>query len=175
MVGATNGVAGAFAAAFYGPAIVSGNFTVFGAKSAAVPLPDGTRRRMYCMESPESWFEDFGKGQLDCGRADITIDPQFGAVALLDDYHVFLTDYGGRTHLSVTRQTPTGFSVETDDPTSATRFSWRVVAKRKDIPSPRFETVDAPPEPMLPPIPERARSQPQLPIIEHTGRGTGRG
>jgi hypothetical protein len=58
VVGATNGVAGAYAAAFYGPVIVSGNFTVVGgAKSAAVPHPDGSHRRLYCVESPESWFE----------------------------------------------------------------------------------------------------------------------
>ena len=74
VVGATNGVAGAYAAAFYGPVIVGGNFTVVGgAKSAAVPHPDGSHRRLYCMESPESWFEDFGKGQLECGRAEIAV------------------------------------------------------------------------------------------------------
>ena len=65
VVGATNGVAGAYAAAFYGPVIVGGNFTVVGgAKSAAVPHPDGSHRRLYCVESPESWFEDFGRGTL---------------------------------------------------------------------------------------------------------------
>ena len=62
---------------------------VGGAKSAAVPHPDGTHRRLYCVESPESWFEDFGKGQLDCGEADVAIDPTFAAVVDLDDYHVF--------------------------------------------------------------------------------------
>ena len=47
VVGATNGVAGAYAAAFYGPVIIGGNFTVVGgAKSAAVPHPDGSHRRM---------------------------------------------------------------------------------------------------------------------------------
>jgi hypothetical protein len=52
VVGATNGVAGAYGAAFYGPVIVGGDFTVFGgAKSAAVPHPDGTHRRLYCVES----------------------------------------------------------------------------------------------------------------------------
>ena len=91
VVGATNGVAGAYAAAFYGPVIVGGAFTVFGAKSAAVAHPDGSHRRLYCVESPESWFEDFGKGQLECGRAEVTIDPDFAAVVLLDDFHVFLT------------------------------------------------------------------------------------
>ena len=68
VVGATNGVAGAYAAAFYGPVIVGGDFTVVGgAKSAAVPHPDGSHRRLYCVESPESWFEDFGRGTLACG------------------------------------------------------------------------------------------------------------
>jgi hypothetical protein len=61
VVGASNGVAGAYAGAFYGSVVVSGNFTVVGgAKSAAVPHPDGSHRRLYCLESPESWFEDFG-------------------------------------------------------------------------------------------------------------------
>ena len=93
VVGATNGVAGAYAAAFYGPVIVGGAFTVVGGpKSAAVPHPDGSHRRMYCMESPESWFEDFGKGQLECGQASVQIDPDFAAVVDLEDYQVFLTE-----------------------------------------------------------------------------------
>jgi hypothetical protein len=59
IVGATNGVAGTSAGAFFGQVFVSGDFTVAGgAKSAAVPHPDGTHRRLYCLESPESWFED---------------------------------------------------------------------------------------------------------------------
>ena len=153
VVGATNGVAGAYAGVFFGPVVVGGSFTVFGPKSAAVPHPDGTHRRLYCMESPESWFEDFGKGQLACGQADVTLDPDFAAVVNLDDYHVFLTGYGDRD-LTVTEQTPTGFRVETKDAASTNRFSWRVVAKRRGIAAPRFETVEVPPEPVLPNIPE---------------------
>jgi hypothetical protein len=154
VVGAVNGVAGAYAGAFYGPVIVSGAFTVLGPKSAAVAHPDGTHRRLYCIESPESWFEDFGKGQLECGRAEVTIDPGFAAVVDLTDYQVFLTQYGSYDVLSVTAQTPQGFRVETQNTTSASRFGWRIVAKRKDIPAPRFETVTVPPEPVLPSIPE---------------------
>jgi hypothetical protein len=135
--------------------IVGGDFTVVGgAKSAAVPHPDGTHRRLYCVESPENWFEDFGKGQLDCGRANVRIDPDFAAVAVLDDYHVFLTQYGGHNDLSVTEQTPHGFQVEGNDPLSTARFSWRIVAKRRDIAAPRFETVTIPPAPILPSAPE---------------------
>jgi len=152
VVGATNGVAGAYAAAFYGPVIIGGNFTVVGgAKSAAVPHPDGSHRRMYCVESPESWFEDFGKGQLDCGQATVQIDPDFAAVVDLEDYQVFLTEYGQHSDLCVADQTPTGFRVQAKDDAASGRFGWRILAKRKDIKGVRLETVEIPPEPVLPP------------------------
>ena len=164
VVGATNGVAGAYAAAFYGPVIVGGALTVFGAKSAAVPHPDGSHRRLYCLESPESWFEDFGKGQLECGRAEITIDPDFAAVVNLDDYHVFLSERDTHQHLVVKDRTPVGFVVEADSEIAALKgrkdsdlsgsFSWRIVAKRKDITAERLATVTIPPEPALPPVPD---------------------
>jgi hypothetical protein len=51
-----------------------------GPKSAAVPHPDGTTRILYCLECPESWFEDFGKGQLARGKAQIAFDPDFAAI-----------------------------------------------------------------------------------------------
>jgi hypothetical protein len=162
VVGATNGVANAFAGAFYGPVIIGGDFTVYGAKSAAVPHPDGSRRRVYCMESPDSWFEDFGKATLACGRAEVTIDPDFAAIVDLTDYHVFLTGYDIDHPLRVTDQTANGFTVEaprgtaaavTTDRELAGRFSWRIVAKRKDIDARRLEPVTMPPHPELPDFP----------------------
>lgn len=149
VVGATNGVAGAYAAAFYGPVIVGGDLTVFGAKSAAVPHPDGTHRRLYCLECPESWFEDFGKAQLQCGEAIVPLDPEFAAVAELRDYHVFITPYDDHD-LRVSQITPTGFTVRARDAGATGRFSWRVVAKRKDIAGERLARVTIPPEPTLP-------------------------
>ena len=155
VVGASNGVVGAYAATFFGPVVVGGPFTVVGGpKSAAVPHPDGMHRRLYCMESPESWFEDFGKGQLACGQADITLDPDFAAMVHLDDYHVFLTPYGGSDVMAVTDRTERGFHVAVMNETSDAAFSWRVVARRKDIAAPRFETVEVPPEPQMPNVPE---------------------
>jgi hypothetical protein len=74
VVGATNSVPGAWAGAFYGPVAISGDLIVFGAKSAAVTHPDSSYRQLYCVESPESWFEDFGTGQLVDGRAEISIE-----------------------------------------------------------------------------------------------------
>jgi hypothetical protein len=155
VVGATNGVAGAYAGAFYGPVIVGGAFTVFGGpKSAAVPHPDGNYRRLYCMESPESWFEDFGESTLACGQAEVRLDPDFAAVADLSKYHVFLTEYDAHNDLYVTERSANGFLVKAKDDVSSGAFSWRVVAKRKDIPAPRFETVTVPGEPVLPSLPQ---------------------
>jgi hypothetical protein len=176
VVGATNGVPGAYAAAFYGPVVVAGDFTVVGgAKSAAVPHPDGSHRRLYCTESPESWFEDFGTGDLDCGRAEVTIDPDFAAIADLTDYHVFLTEYDTDSVLRVRHRTPTGFVVQADSAIAALtgkserelsgRFGWRLVAKRKDIRGERMATVTIPHQPTLPALPDPAPASSPDPLV----------
>ena len=140
--------------------------------------PDGTLKRLYCLESPESWFEDFGKGQLECGVAEVTIiDPDFAAVADLDDYHVFLTPYGKPEVIAVAAQTSTGFRVETINSQSDSRFSWRIVAKRKDIAAPRFETVVVPPAPVIPPMDSHQASpspSPQVSDVPNSSSSTGR-
>jgi hypothetical protein len=161
VVGATNGVGGAYAGAFYGPVVVGGDFTVFGAKSAALPHPDGSRRLVYCVESPESWLEDFGEGRLDCGRADVSLDPNFAAVASVEKYHVFLTEYDDHHALYVTRRTASGFSVQAKDGTGSGAFCWRVVAKRKDIEPERWATAHISPEPSLPEVPPLAHASPK--------------
>ena len=159
VVGASNGVAGAFAAAFYGSVIVGGDFTVVGgAKSAAVPHPDGSHRRVYCVESPESWFEDFGRGQLVNGAAEIRFDPDFAAIVNLDEYHVFLTAHSDHDGLHVSDHRREGFEVRARGGSSCASFSWRVVARRRDIAGPRLATVEIPPEPQLPNVPEALKS-----------------
>jgi hypothetical protein len=152
VVGATNGVSGAYAGVFYGPVLVGGAFTVVGGpKSAAVPHPDGSHRLLYCVESPESWFEDFGEGRLECGTAEVTFDPDFAAVVNMEKYHVFLTEYDDHNAVFVTERTPSGFRVQAKTGTGEGAFSWRVVAKRKDIAGERLATITVPPEPVLPP------------------------
>lgn len=137
--------ANGYAGWFEGPVVVNGGFTVTGAKSAAVDHPDGTLRRVYCQESPEPWFEDFGAGQLAAGRAAVRLDPDFTAIVKSDEYGVFLTPEGDCKGLYVTAKTPAGFDVrEQQGGTSSIPFRFRVVAKRKDIPGPRLEKVERP-------------------------------
>jgi hypothetical protein len=125
--------------------IIAGNLNVSGAKSAVVAFPDGTQRRLYCMESPECWFEDFGTAQLINGQAQVQLDPDFASVVAADDYHVFLTEYDDNNGLYVTGRTATGFGVRAKaSPNASGTFSYRVVAKRNDIVAPRFEEVPLP-------------------------------
>ena len=90
------------------------------------------------------------------GRRSVTIDRDFAAVVDPADYHVFLTGYDGATDLSVYDRTPQGFRVRAKSGNGESTFSWRVVAKRKDIAAPRFETVEIPKEPTLPSVPASA-------------------
>ena len=97
---------GSLAGRFDGPVqvnsdvTVNGNLTVTGAEFAVVPFPDGSSRRLYGMESPESWFEDFGTGYLKNGRAEIPLDAEFASIVNRDDYHVFLSEYDDNNHSS---------------------------------------------------------------------------
>jgi hypothetical protein len=159
------------AAQFFGPVFVTGNHTVTGAKSAAVPHPDGSHRRLYAMECPESYFEDFGRANLVNGRADVRLDRDFAAVVRADDYDVFLTPYGDTSGLYVSSRSPAGFEVrEVRNGTGALAFSYRVVAKRRDIPGPRLEKVDLPPRLTLPPVPPPPPVPPRLEPVEPPGR-----
>jgi hypothetical protein len=137
------------AGVFIGPVVVQGSFTVTGgAKSAAVPHPDGSLRRLYCLESPESYFEDFGdfgEGRLANGQARVGLDHDFAALVHGEGYRVFLTPEGDCNGLYVASKRPEGFEVrELKGGQSGIAFGYRVVAKRKDIAGPRLERVAAP-------------------------------
>jgi hypothetical protein len=125
---------------------IQGDFTVFaGTKSAAVPHPDGSHRLLYCVESPESWFEDFGEGQLMHGKVDVRLDPDFAALVQVDRYHVFITPYGESNGLFVAERNAAGFRVcEQQGGDSNAGFAYRVVAKRKDIAADRLARIDPP-------------------------------
>lgn len=101
--------------------------------SEALPHPDGSMRRMYAPLSPESFYEDFGRGELVEGRCYVTLDPDFVRVLGIEDgnYHVFLTAEGDSKGLYVSDRQRDGFDVrEQEGGTSSLTFSYRVVAVR---------------------------------------------
>jgi hypothetical protein len=117
----------------------------------AMRHPDGSYRRLYSLESPETWFEDFGRGELLDGRAQVELDPDYAVLVQLEDYHVFLTPEGDSAGLYVAGKSPTGFEVrEQQGGTSSLTFSYRVVARPKDVPGDRLARIDE--QEMSPPI-----------------------
>jgi hypothetical protein len=125
---------------FKGNVIVDGNFTVVGfttgqhTKSVAVPFPDGTQRLLYCMESPENWFEDFGTARLKRGRVVVKLDADFAKVIKRGDYRVFPAPEGDCRGLYVRRKSAASFEVrELMGGKSSVAFSYRIVGRRKDI------------------------------------------
>ncbi len=163
------GVAGAIAGQFAGPVniynngaiapgnlFIEGNYTAMGTKTAAVPHPDGSHRLLYCVESPEAWFEDFGEGTLAGGKAEVKLDADFAAVVDMSKLHVFCMPHDEH-HLHVAQRTASGFAVTAAPSTTAAAagkkaselsgtFSYRVVAKRKDVAAPRLAKFVVPKE-----------------------------
>lgn len=130
---------------FDGPVIINGSLTVSGIKSAAVPGADGEPRRMYCLESPVSYFEDFGRVKLSRGRATVRLDREFAGTVVAADYDVVLTPYGDCHGVCVVERTPQGFTIqELQGGGSSVEVAYRVTAKRKDIENQRLPRVKLP-------------------------------
>jgi len=158
---------GPVAGRFDGAVEVTGDFTASGMKSAVVVASDGVTKKLYCLESPESWFEDYNQATLANGSAGVEIDAGFASVVDLDrPYHVFLTAVGDCNGLYVADQTPRGFLVKElrGGTSSGVRFSYRVIAYRRDVEAPRLQRVapqrlhptsvqDIGPAPTPPPLP----------------------
>ena len=98
------------------------------------------------MRAPESWFEDFGFGALVNGRASISLDPDFASTVHTDQYHVFVTECDNNSALCVTARSAIGVEGRRAGAVDSS-FSYRVVAKRKDIEGARLERIDLPAPP----------------------------
>jgi len=124
--------------------LTTGNLTVGGVKNAVVEVSDGRRVKLYSMESPENWFEDFGHAQLRGGAATVSLEPTFADTVNTEvDYHVFLTPNGDCKGLYVARKTMTGFEVrELQGGKSSVAFDYRVVARRRGYEGVRLEEVE---------------------------------
>src|SRR5262249_18588518 len=138
--------------------IVTGTLTAT-VKNGAVPFPDGSRRVLHCMESPEHWFEDFGTAKLRNGRAVVKLDADFAKVIVPRDYRVFPAAEGDCKGLYVRRRGATSLEVrELAGGTSNAAFAYRIVGRRKDIRARRrFARIDTrPPRPKAaPPAPRK--------------------
>jgi hypothetical protein len=158
---------------FQGPVWIVGGLAVQGAKNAVVRGGDGRLQRLYSLECPESWFEDFGSNRLSNGSATVELEPGFVGVVKTDQYRVFPVPKGDCKGLYVSSQTPTSFTAhELQGGTSNVAFDYRVVAKRRDIEGVRLEHVGEPPTvellklPELPPTPPA----PATPLAPGAGR-----
>jgi hypothetical protein len=130
---------------FAGPVGIYGGLAVAGFKSAAVPHPDGSHRLLYSLECPESWFEDFGEARLVNGKADVKLEKDFAKVVSTGSYHVFLTPCGDSKGLYIASRNSRGFTVkEQQGGKSTINFAYRIVARRKDIETPRLAKIELP-------------------------------
>ncbi len=109
----------------------SGDTVAIGAKSAAVQTQEFGPRKLYALESPQSWFEDFGSARLVDGAARVPIEPVFAQTVNLNlDYFVFLTPLGD-CPLYVAEKTSLDFTVQAmGGQTCSIAFDYRIVAHR---------------------------------------------
>lgn len=137
---------GGLAGDFLGDVHVSGALLVMGAKSAVVPGADGRLKQWYCTEAPEPLFEDVGEAVLKAGAAEVVLDPSYVS-ATGGRYQVFLTAYAP-VQLYVSARRSDRFTVrlaaESGKARGKVSFGWRVVARRADVKSKRFASVEWP-------------------------------
>jgi hypothetical protein len=121
---------------------VNGSFTATGSKSALVETTSYGKRKLYAVESPENWFEDFGSAKLTNGQVIVQLERIFVETVNTDvQYHVFLTPNGDCTPY-VTQKTSLSFKVVLRDGEPNCTFDYRIIAKRKGYEQTRLERVD---------------------------------
>lgn len=124
-----------------GNLVIAGNLAVLGEKSALVPTASYGYRKVYAVESPEEWFEDFGSASLKGRHAEVQLDMAFAQTVNTDyAYHVFLTP-NGRCSLYVTNKHTTSFKVQLLSGRNNCKFDYRVVARRRGYESVRLASV----------------------------------
>ncbi|MBN1426523.1 hypothetical protein JXA88_18390 [Candidatus Fermentibacteria bacterium] len=139
--GVTVGVLGVAYSASGDAVYAQGNLACSGTKSCVVKTSEGPRL-LYCQESPENWFEDFGEGRLVEGRCHVDFDPLFLETVTIDGANpmkVFIQLLDECAGTRVIRG-ETGFDVvELAGGQSDAAFMYRVVAKRKGYEEKRLD------------------------------------
>ena len=123
-----------------------GDFHALGTKSAVVPAKDGSMRKLFAVESPQVWFDDYGSGRLNGGAVTVSLEEGFAeTVNTSTEYHVFLTPKGDCNGLYVTNETASGFEVrELGGGASSVAFDYRIVAIRKGYENVRLPVAPLP-------------------------------
>jgi len=154
------------------------NYKILGGVGSNVAtIVDGSqgkqdKRIMFCPEMPEIFFMDVGQGQLQNGRAYITLDPIFAKNIVVNSQHplrVIIQLEDECNGVRVTNKSQNGFEVvELHNGTSNARFTYFVIANRADAYNDdgtlasKHEGVRFPPAPKFPPI----RQLPPSEIVE---------
>jgi hypothetical protein len=119
----------------------SGGLNGSGSKNCVVRTSKGPTL-LYCQESPECWFEDFGGSKLVSGSCHVELDKLFLETVVISDAHpmkIFVQLEDDCNGVYVKRGT-TGFDVfELQNGRSNASFSYRVVAKRKGFETERLK------------------------------------
>jgi hypothetical protein len=144
--GAVRGIMG-YCHSASGYAVYSdGNFAVPApyTKSVIMPVSKGAVK-LYCQESPEVWFEDFGEGELSNGKSHVELDPLFLQTVTINAQYpmkVFVQLNDECNGVFVKRGT-IGFDVtELNNGKSNAHFTYRIVAKRKGCETKRLEETE---------------------------------
>jgi hypothetical protein len=122
----------------------SGGLGGSGSKSAIVRTEEGPKA-VYCQESPENWFEDFGSGQIHGGRAEIRLAHDFRQTVTVSGTHpmkVFITPNERVGEWWVEKGT-TGFTLMAPEAPDGAKFDYRVVAKRQGYEDLRLQPAPA--------------------------------
>jgi hypothetical protein len=115
-----------------GDLYATGEIDCFGTKHAIVNTSQGPTT-LYCLESPEVWFEDFGEGKLKNGSAHISLDKLFLETVTINTTYpmkVFVQIEGDCNGTYVIPGTTSFDVIELNNGTSNVPFSYRVIAKR---------------------------------------------
>jgi len=117
-----------------------------GSKSCVVRTSRGPSL-MYCQESPENWFEDFGEGRLVNGRCHVELDPLFLETVTIDEENamkVFVELHDEYCNGVAIKKSQTGFDVvERHGGSSNSTFDYRIVAKRRGFEDKRLDYCKA--------------------------------
>jgi hypothetical protein len=146
-----------------------GNMAATGSKSAIVETEAYGWRNLYAMESPQNWFEDFGRATLSAGEAVVSIEEIFAeTVNLGETYHVFLTPLGNCS-LYVADMSSSSFTVRAQEGADCgIEFDYRIIAPRLDYEDLRLKEAEDPEavaamEPMDPIPPVEPSAPPSTP------------